>query len=81
MILTEAGFSVANLAVQRWTQMFNEDGQDWELLQLVEAGFLLKKNGWTHCASVKRPNGKKTYYANLVMHEGVIINSKVIGVK
>jgi hypothetical protein len=61
--------------------MFNEDGQDWELIQLVPAGFLLEKVGWTHCASVKRPNGKKTYYANLLMHEGVIINSKVIGVK
>ena len=75
----EAGFFVVNLAVQRWTQMFNEDGQDWELIQLVEAGWFGQQNGWTHCASVKRPNGKKTYYANLVMHEGVIINSKVIG--
>jgi hypothetical protein len=61
--------------------MFNEDGQDWELLQLVPAGFFGEQNGWTHSASVKRPNGKKTYYANLVMHEGVIIKSRVIGVK
>lgn len=34
--------------------------------------------GWTHSAEVKRINGKKTYYANIVVVDGMIVNAKVI---
>ena len=34
--------------------------------------------GWTHFAEVKRPNGKKSYFANIYIVDDVIVQSKVI---
>lgn len=34
--------------------------------------------GWTHFASVTRPKGKKSYYANLLIADGEIVNSVVV---
>ena len=40
----------------------------------------INTNGaWTHCAEVKRANGKATYYANLVLDEsGKVLLANVI---
>jgi hypothetical protein len=34
--------------------------------------------GWTHSAEVKRLNGKKTYYANLVVENGQVVHAFVV---
>jgi hypothetical protein len=34
--------------------------------------------GWTHFAEVKRPNGRKTYFANLLVVDGEVIQTKVV---
>jgi hypothetical protein len=34
--------------------------------------------GWTHFAAVQRLNGRKTYYANLLIVDGVVLNDTVV---
>ena len=34
--------------------------------------------GWTHFAAVQRLNGRKTYFTNLFIVDGEIINSNVV---
>ena len=39
----------------------------------------INNGAWTHCAEVKRANGKVTYYANLILDEaGKVILANVI---
>jgi hypothetical protein len=39
----------------------------------------LKGLGWTHFAKVRRPNGRKTYYANLMVDaKGTVANSFIV---
>jgi hypothetical protein len=34
--------------------------------------------GWTHFAEVKRANGRKSYYANLLVVDGAVLQTKVV---
>jgi len=57
---------------------FNKDGQTWRIREIMETNSVIRDLGWTHCAMVTRPNGKKAYYANLQINEGAIIASVVV---
>lgn len=54
---------------------FSYQGSIFEVLKTTPSTV----TGWTHSAEVKRLNGKKTYYANIVVVDGLVINAKVIG--
>jgi hypothetical protein len=34
--------------------------------------------GWTHFAEIKRENGRKAYFANLLVVDGEIVDTKVV---
>jgi len=36
------------------------------------------KLGWSHYAEVKRANGRQTYFANLLIVDGAILQTKVV---
>jgi hypothetical protein len=45
---------------------------------ILEADGMIRNIGWTHCAAVTRPNGKKVYYANLMINDGEVLNAMVV---
>lgn len=58
---------------------FSNKGQNWEVVEIKEHSNIFRTQiGWTHFAGIKRPNGKKVYYANLVIENGKVINSLVV---
>ncbi len=58
---------------------FSNKGQNWEVVEIKEHSNIFHTQlGWTHFAGIKRPNGKKVYYANLVIENGEVINSLVV---
>ncbi len=57
---------------------FNYNNQTWKINHIMETTSLVREMGWSHFASVSRPNGKKTYYANLVILDGKIVHSMVV---
>lgn len=59
-------------------QQFVFSGQVWKIAEIMETTGIVRESGWTHIAEVKRPNGKKGYYANLFINEGEILNSVVV---
>jgi hypothetical protein len=34
--------------------------------------------GWSHFAEIKRVNGRKSYYANLLIVDGAVVQTKVV---
>jgi hypothetical protein len=53
--------------------------QTYKIVQIKTAPDNFREQlGWTHFAEVKRPNGKKSYWANIFIVDGVIVQSKVI---
>lgn len=57
---------------------FNKDGQTWRIREIMECNGVIRELGWSHFAMVTRPNGKKAYYANLLISEGAIVASVVV---
>ena len=58
---------------------FSNKGQNLEVVEIKEHSSIFSSQlGWTHFAGIKRPNGKKVYYANLVIENGKVINSLVV---
>lgn len=57
---------------------FTSNNQLWKINHIMECTGIIRDLGWTHFASVSRPNGKKEYYANLVIVDGQIIHTTVV---
>ena len=58
---------------------FTSKNETWKIDHIMtDRGFILAK-GWTHTAAVTRPRGKKLYWANLVIEDGKILHSAIIG--
>jgi len=57
---------------------FNASNQNWVVRDILEADGMIRNIGWTHCAAVTRPNGKKVYYANLMINDGEVLNAMVV---
>ncbi len=58
---------------------FSNKGQKWEVVEIKEYSTnLVTQLGWTHFAAIKRPNGKKLYYANLLIVDGEVVNTTVV---
>lgn len=52
---------------------------NYTIVQIKDHGDNFKAQlGWTHFAEVKRINGRRTYFANLLIVDGEIMDSKVI---
>jgi hypothetical protein len=45
---------------------------------LIEATGIVANLGWTHVAAVTRPNGRKEYYANLVISGDTVLHAVVV---
>ena len=58
---------------------FSNKGQKWEVVEIQEHSTnFVTQLGWTHFAGIKRPNGKKVYYANLLIVDGEVVNTTVV---
>ena len=58
---------------------FNYTNQEWVIVQSTEASKnFTDQLGWSHWAEVKRPNGKKSYFANLLVVNDEILDSLVV---
>ena len=58
---------------------FSNKGQNWEVVEIKEHSTnFVTQLGWTHFAGIKRPNGKKVYYANLLIVDGEVVNTTVV---
>jgi hypothetical protein len=57
---------------------FTSNNATWKINEIMETSANIRQLGWTHFASVSRPNGRKTYYANLVVENGQILHSLVV---
>lgn len=54
--------------------------QTWKIVALHSVNVFMTGDGWTHRAEVMRLNGKKRYYANIQIADGVVVAVNVIGV-
>jgi hypothetical protein len=59
-------------------QLFVNRGQKFRIAEIMEHQGMIREMGWTHFAAVTRPNGRKQYYANLLIADGEIVNSVVV---
>jgi hypothetical protein len=58
---------------------FSNKGQNWEVVEIKEHSSIFSSQlGWTHFAGIKRPNGKKVYYANLLIIDGEVVDTTVV---
>jgi hypothetical protein len=58
---------------------FISKNQVWEIVEIKEhSNNFVAQLGWTHFAGIKRPNGKKLYYANLQIVDGEVVNTTVV---
>jgi hypothetical protein len=58
---------------------FNYANQKWVVAEVKDHTDTFKAQlGWTHFAGVTRPNGKKMYWANLLVVDGQIVDSMVV---
>jgi hypothetical protein len=57
---------------------FSNKGQNFKVAEIMVATGIIAEMGWTHFAAVKRPNGSKSYYANLVIVNDEIVHSVVV---
>jgi hypothetical protein len=67
------------MAGMETNQTFNSNNDTFKIVQIKPHGENFQRElGWTHFAEVKRANGRKHYYANLLIVDGVLVQSKVL---
>ena len=59
-------------------KQFISKGQVFKITEIMECNGVIASLGWTHFAEVKRPNGTKSYYANLMIENGEILHTTVV---
>jgi hypothetical protein len=58
---------------------FNSKNQSWVIVEVKDHSDNFKSQlGWSHFAAIKRINGKKVYYANLLVVDGEVVNTTVV---
>lgn len=58
---------------------FTSNNDIFKIVQIMPHGENFQRElGWSHFAEVKRANGRKHYYANLLIVDGVLVQSKVV---
>lgn len=61
------------------TQTFINSNTKFKIAHIIEhTSEVITSMGWTHYAAVQRMNGRKTYYANLMIVDGEILHSTVV---
>ena len=58
---------------------FNSKNQSWVIVDVKDHSDNFKAQlGWSHFAAIKRTNGKKVYYANLLVVDGAVVDTTVV---
>lgn len=58
---------------------FNSKNQSWVIVEVKDHSDNFKSQlGWSHFAAIKRTNGKKVYYANLLVVDGAVVDTTVV---
>ncbi len=58
---------------------FSSKNQSWVIVEVKDHSDNFKAQlGWSHFAAIKRINGKKVYYANLLVVDGEVVDTTVV---
>jgi hypothetical protein len=58
---------------------FINNNTKFSIVQIKEHSDNFKTQlGWSHFAEIKRVNGRKTYFANLLIIDGAVVQTKVV---
>jgi hypothetical protein len=58
---------------------FSSKNQSWVIVEVKDHSDNFKAQlGWSHFAAIKRTNGKKVYYANLLVVDGAVVDTTVV---
>lgn len=60
------------------TMQFSYHNERFTVKHLIKATGIVANLGWTHVAAVTRPNGRKQYYANLVINGDAVMHAVVV---
>ena len=75
-----SGISCAYTSGMETNTTFTANNTIFKIVQIkTHSDQFTAQLGWTHFAEVKRANGRKSYFANLLMVDGTLVDTKIVG--